>query len=181
MKESRLYQTLENQRVQCEACAHECRLKTGQKGICGVRQNQDGKLYSLVYGKAIAAHVDPIEKKPLFHFLPGSKAYSVATVGCNMHCRNCQNADISQMPVDHDRILGSPVSPDEVVQAAIQSGCQSIACTYTEPAVYWDYAFDIAQLAVRKKLKNVFVTNGYLSQKSLETVAPYLHAANVDL
>lgn len=181
MKESRLYKIIDNECIQCEACAHGCKLKSGQTGICGVRKNQDGKLYSLVYGKAIATHVDPIEKKPLFHFLPGSKAFSIATVGCNMHCHNCQNAEISQMPKDQGRIMGSPFAPEEVVQSAKETGCQTIAFTYTEPAVYWDYAFDIAQLSVEQNLKNIFVTNGYLSEKSLAAIAPYLHGANVDL
>lgn len=181
MKEARLYQKLDENKVQCQTCAHGCKLEPDQKGICGVRQNIDGKLFSLVYGKAIATHVDPIEKKPLFHYLPGSRSYSVATVGCNMRCENCQNADISQMPRDQKRIMGQDLLPGEIVQTAMQHGCRSISYTYTEPAVFWDYAYDTAVLAKEQKLRNVFVTNGFWSEKSLNTMAPLMDAANVDL
>ncbi|MBN2104504.1 AmmeMemoRadiSam system radical SAM enzyme [bacterium] len=181
MKEARLYQSLGDQKVQCRTCAHYCVLSPGKCGVCGVRQNLDGKLYSLVYGKAIALHVDPIEKKPLFHVFPGALALSIATVGCNMRCDHCQNADISQMPRDSGEIQGREVSPEEVVNQAVQAHCDIIAYTYTEPTIYLDYAFDISVLAHEKNILNVFVTNGYLSKESLAAVAPYLSAANVDL
>jgi pyruvate formate lyase activating enzyme len=146
-----------------------------------VRENRNGQLYTLVYGKAIALHVDPIEKKPLFHFLPGAPAMSVATVGCNMHCLNCQNADISQMPRDLDQIRGEEIPPEDLFRATLRQQCQIIAYTYTEPAVFWDYAYDTARLAHQKKIKNIFVTNGYLSKESLEEISPFLDGANVDL
>ena len=181
MKEVKLYEKLGEGRVRCFTCAHECRIGDGKRGVCGVRENREGALYSLVYGKAIALHVDPIEKKPLFHFYPGTKSFSMATVGCNMRCLNCQNSDISQMPRDGNRIDGQDVSPAQIVQAASDHRCVSISYTYTEPAVYWDYAYDTAKLAREKGLKNNFVTNGFFSEESLKAVAPYLNAANVDL
>ncbi|HDQ44478.1 MAG TPA: AmmeMemoRadiSam system radical SAM enzyme [bacterium] len=181
MREALLYLRLENGRVRCETCAHGCVIAPGKKGICGVRENRDGKLISLVFGKAVAAHDDPIEKKPLFHFLPGSRSFSIATAGCNMHCLNCQNADISQMPVDQGRIAGETLPPEAVVRAAQESGCDSVSFTYTEPAVFWDYAFETARLARRAGLRTVFVTNGFWSEKSLKTLLPYMDAANVDL
>lgn len=181
MKECLLYDKLENGRVRCHTCAHHCLLGPGQTGICGVRRNREGTLYTLVYRRIAAMHADPIEKKPLFHFLPGSRAFSIATVGCNMRCRNCQNADISQMPIDQNRITGNDMVPEMVVKAADDHGCESIAYTYTEPAIYWDYAFEIAKLARKAGLKNVFVTNGYWSEKALKTMLPYMDGANVDL
>jgi len=181
MKEVRLYKKLENEKVQCLTCAHRCRIVEGKRGVCGVRENRGGTLYSLVYGKAIAMHVDPIEKKPLFHFYPGSFSFSVATVGCNMRCLNCQNADISQMVQNHHEITGRSVSPKELVDMALKHLCRSISYTYTEPGVYWDYAYDTAVIASQKGMKNNFVTNGYLSSESLNEIAPYLHGANVDL
>lgn len=181
MKEARLYKPLENGRVQCLTCAHYCILNQDKTGICGVRQNRKGRLYSLVYGSAVALHVDPIEKKPLFHVLPGTLALSIATVGCNMHCDNCQNADISQMPREYGRIQGQELSPPDVVSKAVREHCDVIAYTYSEPAIYWDYAFDISVQAHEKGLLNVFVTNGYLSRESLAEIGPYLDGANVDL
>ena len=181
MKEARLYEKLEGRKVRCFTCAHGCTIAEGKRGICGVRENRDGVLYSLVYGKAIALHVDPIEKKPLFHFYPGTRSFSVATVGCNMRCLNCQNADISQMPRDGKPIQGQDVPPETVVQAALEHRCRTIAYTYTEPAVFWDYAYDTAKLVHEKGIQNIFVTNGYLSEASLEEISPYLDGANVDL
>ena len=181
MKESRLYKKLDDQKVRCLICAHSCILTPGKRGVCGVRENQDGSLMSLVYGKAIALNVDPIEKKPLFHFYPGTKSFSIATVGCNMRCLNCQNSDISQMVWDENRIQGQNAPPDVIVQAAIDQQCKTIAYTYTEPAVYFDYALDTAKLAHEKGIKNIFVTNGYLTQKALKAFAPHLDGANVDL
>jgi len=181
MKEVTLYEKLDDKWVQCFTCAHTCKIAPEKRGVCGVRENRDGTLYSLVYGKAIAMNVDPIEKKPLFHFYPGTRSFSIATVGCNMHCLNCQNADISQMPRDRDRIQGHDVPPEAVVKAALDQQCRTIAYTYTEPAIYWDYAYDTALLAREQGVKNIFVTNGYFSEASLEKIAPYLDGANVDL
>ncbi|MBW1980383.1 MAG: AmmeMemoRadiSam system radical SAM enzyme [Deltaproteobacteria bacterium] len=181
MREAMLYERLEELRVRCNLCAHRCLIKNNKRGICGVRQNQEGTLQSLVYGRAIARHVDPIEKKPLFHFQPGTRSYSIATVGCNFRCRFCQNADISQMPRDFNRIIGEDFLPADVVAAARRSGCSSVSYTYTEPTIFFEYAYDTARLAQAAGLKNVFVSNGYMTPEALEVIQPYLDAANVDL
>ncbi len=180
--EAYLYEKLDDQKVRCNLCAHHCLIKSGRRGICGVRENRDGVLETLVFGRLIAQNVDPIEKKPLYHLLPGSRSYSIATVGCNFKCRFCQNADIAQMPNDRQGvIMGSRVSPEAVVADALVRDCQSIAYTYTEPTIYFELAYETARIAYEKGLKNVFVTNGYMSPQALEMVAPYLDAANVDL
>jgi pyruvate formate lyase activating enzyme len=168
-------------RVHCFLCAHHCRIEPGKRGLCGVRENRDGVLFTLVYGCPVASAVDPIEKKPLFHFLPGTLSYSVATVGCNFACKFCQNADISQMPNEEGRVVGKPQSPEQVVSAAQAAGCLSIAYTYTEPTIYYEYARDCARLATAAGLKNVFVTNGYMTAETLADIDGDLHAANVDL
>jgi pyruvate formate lyase activating enzyme len=180
MIEARLYQKEGDQKVQCYLCNHRCLIQEGKRGICGVRENQGGTLYSLVYGKPIATHVDPIEKKPLFHFLPGSSSFSVATAGCNFRCLFCQNADISQAG-NMKRFPGTEMTPEEIVTAALRARCQSISYTYTEPTIFFEYAQDMALLAEAQGLKNVFVTNGYMTQEMLESLYPHLHAANVDL
>lgn len=167
--------------VHCYLCAHHCRVGPGERGICGVRENRDGVLYTLVYGRAVSVSVDPIEKKPLFHFLPGSTSLSIATVGCNFSCLFCQNSDISQMPRDHSRVQGHPLSPEEVVEQALSTGCASISYTYTEPTIFYEYARDCARLATANGLKNVFVTNGYMTAEALDDIGDDLHAANVDL
>ncbi|MBW2367987.1 MAG: AmmeMemoRadiSam system radical SAM enzyme [Deltaproteobacteria bacterium] len=177
-----LFEPLKDKKVKCNLCSHRCVIKNGNRGICKVRENQDGVLTSLVYGKLIAQHIDPIEKKPLFHIKPGSLSYSIATVGCNFKCRFCQNADIAQMPEERQGlILGDTISPEAVVADAVSGGCASIAYTYTEPTVYFEFAHDTARLAHEKGLKNVFVTNGYMTGEALEMIAPYLDGANVDL
>ena len=180
--EALLYDQREDLKVRCRLCAHYCKISEGQNGICGVRANRQGRLESLVYGKIIAQNVDPIEKKPLFHFLPGTLSYSIATVGCNFRCRFCQNADIAQMPADHKgMIMGNTVTPQAVVAAAEKSGCRSISYTYTEPTVFFEFAYDTAKIAHERGLRNVFVTNGYMTAEALEMINPYLDAANVDL
>jgi pyruvate formate lyase activating enzyme len=136
---------------------------------------------TLVYGNLIAANVDPIEKKPFFHFLPGSLAYSIATMGCNFRCLHCQNADISQAPRETGKVLGGFVPPDEVVAAAEANGCQAIAYTYTEPTIFFEYAYDVAVLAKEKGLKNVFVSNGYTGEEAAKKIMPILDANNIDL
>ncbi len=181
MKDARFFCSLDEGEVRCELCPHQCRIKEGLRGGCGVRENKGGRLYSLVYGRAVAANADPIEKKPLFHFQPGSLSFSIATVGCNMKCRHCQNSEISQMPVDQGRIAGSELLPEQVVTLAEQEGCRSISYTYTEPTVYFEYACDTAREAVRAGLKNVAVTNGYILPGPLKEISPWLHGANVDL
>ncbi len=181
MKEALFYRSGTDGEVVCELCAHGCRIRDRKTGLCGVRMNRDGKLYSQVYGKAVATHVDPIEKKPLFHFQPGSRSFSMATVGCNFRCRHCQNAEISQMPVDKGRIVGTDISPEQIVSQALEEGCRSISYTYTEPTVYFEFAYDTARRAVQAGLKNIFVTNGYIAEAPLKAIQPWLHAANVDL
>jgi len=180
--EAYLYDRLEDQKVRCNLCSHRCLVKAGKRGICAVRENQDGILKTLVYGKLIAQNVDPIEKKPLYHVSPGSLSYSVATVGCNFKCRFCQNADIAQLPADQKgMILGDLFTPQDVVKAAEQANCRSIAHTYTEPTVFFEFAYDTAKLAHERGILNVFVTNGYMTPEALKMIQPYLDAANVDL
>jgi pyruvate formate lyase activating enzyme len=184
--EAMLYEQEADQRVHCFLCAHQCIIRADGRGTCQVRENRDGMLYSLVYGDVIAEHVDPIEKKPLFHFAPGSLAYSVATPGCNFRCAWCQNYDISQMPRDRQMALGlvgkRPETPPEaVVKAAQAHQCHSIAYTYTEPTIFFEYTYDIARLAHDYGLANVYVTNGYMTSEMLHIMHPHLDAANVDL
>ena len=182
MKEAMFYEKLDDKMVKCNLCSHRCsRIADSKRGICGVRENRDGKLYSLVYGRVAARSVDPIEKKPLFHFLPGSRSYSIATVGCNLRCRNCQNYDISQLPKERGIIVGQNVSPEEIVSAAKRNSCESIAYTYSEPTIFFEYAYDTAKLASKEGIKNVFVTNGYITPEALKEISPYLDAANIDL
>jgi pyruvate formate lyase activating enzyme len=182
--EARLYDRLEDQRVQCYLCAHRCRIAQGKRGICYVRENRGGTLYTLVYGRTVSQHVDPVEKKPLAHFYPGTTAYSIATVGCNFRCQWCQNASISQMPRETGMIVGERASPQEIVATARRFGCRSIAYTYTEPTIFFEYAYDTAKLAHQEGLANIYVTNGFMTAgngEMLETFDPYLDAANVDL
>ncbi len=181
IREALLYEKLTDSRVQCALCAHRCKINPGRRGLCGVRENKDGVLYTLVFGTLIAENVDPIEKKPFFHVYPASKSYSVATVGCNFRCEFCQNADISQMPSTMIMIGGQEVDPEAIVRRAQKNDCRTIAYTYTEPTVYLETALAIAGIASNEGLENVFVTNGYMSPEALEVMKPYLAAANVDL
>jgi pyruvate formate lyase activating enzyme len=181
MHEARFWEKDQGTSVRCNLCRFHCHINAGQRGVCGVRENRDGVLYTLVYGKSIACNVDPIEKKPLFHLLPGSLSYSVATVGCNFRCLHCQNYQIAQWPQQNDAIPGDDLSPASIVQQAVDAGCQSISYTYTEPTIFFEYAYDTAVLAKKAGLKNIFVTNGYTTTEALEAIAPYLDAANVDL
>lgn len=181
MKEAYLYKKIDNRRVQCNLCSHRCIIEDQDKGKCCVRSNIDGVLYSLVYRKIIAENSDPIEKKPLFHFLPGSYSMSIATVGCNFKCFFCQNYSISQAPCDNNIIEGRDILPKDIVSLALANGDKSISYTYTEPTIFFEYAYDTAKLASSKGLKNVFVTNGFMSRECLLMIEPYLDAANVDL
>ncbi len=181
MMEARLYNKREGNGVDCFLCAFHCRIAEGKTGICGVRENQSGTLYTLVYRKLISSCVDPIEKKPFFHFQPGSRSFSVATVGCNFRCLHCQNSEISQMPRDHHQVIGEDVSPEALVEAALRDSSSSIAYTYTEPTIFFEYAYDTAMLAKEQGLKNVFVTNGYMTGECLDELEGILDAANVDL
>jgi pyruvate formate lyase activating enzyme len=181
MKEAMFYEKLGEMKVQCALCAHSCIIHQGRRGICGVRENKEGILYSLVYGKLIAANVDPIEKKPLFHFLPGTASFSVATVGCNFKCKHCQNYDIAHCTKESKGIPGDDATPEQVVKAAERAGCRSISYTYTEPTVFYEFAFDCAHIAHERGIKNVFVSNGYTSLEAVKTIAPVLDGINIDL
>ncbi len=179
MKEAMFYTKLNDHKVRCKLCPHRCEILSGKRGICRVRENQKGVLYSLNYRRLIAAHIDPIEKKPLFHFYPGSQSYSIAAIGCNFHCLHCQNWTMSQ--VKGDIIRGEEVFPERVVQNALDSDSLSISYTYTEPTIYYETAYDISLLAHEKGIKNIFVTNGYINSEALNYIAPVLDAANIDL
>ena len=182
IKEARLWEKLDNQKVHCYLCAHECKISESKFGVCGVRQNMQGILNTTVYADVIAANIDPIEKKPLYHFLPGSRSYSIATIGCNFKCGFCQNWQISQTSTKEGYVHSRrEVPPGKVVEEAKKNKCRSISYTYTEPTIFFEYAFDTARLANEAGLYNVFVTNGYMTRQALETIRPYLNAANVDL
>lgn len=180
MKEALFYEKLTNSSVRCQLCQHQCRISQGQTGQCRVRKNIGGKLFSLVYGKVIAGQVDPIEKKPLFNFLPGSKTFGVSTVGCNFRCQQCLNWSLAQ--TDGESTLDLPTTePLTIIAAAKKTGCLSIAYTYNEPTVNLEYNFEVMKLAYEAKLKNVWVSNGYMSEVALKFLTPYLDAINVDL
>ena len=170
-------------RVGCGLCAHHCQLEEGEYGRCGVRLNREGRLYSLVYGRLVARHIDPVEKKPLFHVLPGSLSYSIATVGCNFSCLHCQNSSISQPGrIDPCHIPGEAVSPDQVVAAAMDGGCHSISYTYVEPTIFFEFARDCMVLGRERGLKNIFVSNGFMSEKAAGMAATCgLDAINIDI
>lgn len=182
MLEAKFYKKLNNLTVACQLCHQACLIKNNSAGVCRVRKNVNGKLFSLVYGYPVALNVDPIEKKPLFHFQPGSLSYSLGALGCNFKCANCQNWDISQAIPPTPFIKGeNPVKPEKIVSAALANDCSSISYTYNEPTIFTEYALDIMKLARAAGLKNVWVSNGYMSDQCLEAIIPYLDAINVDL
>jgi pyruvate formate lyase activating enzyme len=182
MKEALLYEKLKDKLVHCYLCSHHCRIADNKFGFCGVRQNMDGQLYTYAYGGVIAVHVDPIEKKPLYQFLPGSSSFSVATIGCNFRCGFCQNWEISQASFREGMSSQQEeFSPEDIVDEAVKNACSSISYTYTEPTIFFEYAYDTAKAAKAGGLKNVFVTNGYMTKEALVMIRPYLDAANVDL
>ena len=177
MRECVLYNKEKKGKVRCLACAHRCLINEGKTGICSVRKNINGKLYLLVYGKIAAMHVDPIEKKPLYHFLQGTRTYSIGTIGCNFGCGFCQNYDISQLK----KIVGQEIKPEEIVEQAIKTGCKSIAYTYNEPTIFIEFAKDTAEIAKKKGLKNILVTNGYMTKECIEYFSDVIDAMNIDL
>ena len=179
LHEAMQYARAEGDACDCFLCAHRCHIASGKRGVCRVRENRDGTLYSLVYGMLVAGHVDPIEKKPLYHFMPGTQSMSIATTGCNFQCDFCQNWQISQ---DYDvAIPGEYTTPKEIVAEAKANHCPSISYTYTEPTIFFEYAHDCAKLAQAEGMKNCFVTNGYESPETIEVMAGLIDAANVDL
>ena len=181
MKQAILWQSVEGRKVQCRLCSHRCLIADGKLGRCCVRKNIGGVLYSLNYDKVISANPDPIEKKPLFHFQPGSRSFSIATMGCNFRCEFCQNWQISQAAVETGRIDGEAISPEQIVAAAVRSRCKSIAYTYTEPTVFMELCADCGRLAKDEGLKNVFVSNGYMTREAIDFTADWLDGINVDL
>ncbi|MCF6265776.1 MAG: AmmeMemoRadiSam system radical SAM enzyme [Desulfuromusa sp.] len=182
VKTAWLSKKLTSGKVLCQACSQSCKLDEDEYGICGARKVADGELKLLVYGRSAAVSIDPVEKKPLFHFLPESSAFSVGTVGCNFSCKFCQNYDISQYPKEHNHeIVGQKLPPERIVELAIENGCQSIAYTYNEPIIFFEYTFDTAKLAHEKGLKNIYVTSGYETHKAIDLLAPYIDGMNIDI
>jgi pyruvate formate lyase activating enzyme len=180
--EAALWKPADGGAADCFLCAHRCHIAQAKRGICRVRENVEGRLQTLVYGRVIAQHVDPIEKKPLHHFLPGSTSYSIAAAGCNFQCGFCQNWQISQWPRKADgEIPGTEASPGDLVAAAQLARCASISYTYTEPTIFFEYARDTGLLARQVGLKNVFVTNGFMTPETVAQTAGWLDAANIDL
>jgi pyruvate formate lyase activating enzyme len=178
-REASFYDTLAQGQVDCRLCPRKCTLKPGQTGYCRVRRNVDGKLKSLVYGQVCALNVDPVEKKPLYHFLPGTRTLSLATAGCSMRCLFCQNWSISQ--AEPDDVEASYMTPDEMVRLALEDSCPSISYTYSEPAVFYEYMFDISRKARSKGIRNIMVTSGHIDQEPLDSLCRYLDAVNLDL
>jgi len=176
MKECDLYKR-EKDRVRCLACAHKCLIEKENTGICGVRKNINNKLYLLVYGKVASMAVDPIEKKPLYNFLPKTKAFSIGTIGCNFRCANCQNFEISQVK----EIIGEEITPEQIIENAIKTGCKSIAYTYNEPVIFAEFVKEVSILAKKNNLKNIWVTNGYMSKEAFDYMKGYIDAMNIDL
>src|SRR3989338_4553870 len=182
LKEAMCYDKQPDGSVSCFLCHHRCRVAEGRFGICAVRENKKGILYTRTYGRAASAHVDPIEKKPIFHLLPGTESFSFAAIGCNFRCGFCQNWQISQAKEAEKLGLDSDeMPPDEIVAQAKKYGCRSISYTYTEPTIFFEYAYETAAIAKKEGLYNIFVTNGYITPEALEIIKPYLDAANVDL
>lgn len=165
--------------IKCKLCPQNCELKEGETGDCRTRVVKDNKLYTIAYGNPCALHIDPIEKKPLYHFLPGSKAFSIATAGCNLACLNCQNADISQQSPKDTR--NYDLMPDAVLNECIKGNCKSIAYTYSDPVAFYEYTLDTAKVAREEGFKNVFISAGYIHEKPLRELAKYLDGANIDL
>jgi pyruvate formate lyase activating enzyme len=181
LKEAVLWEPAEAQKVQCRLCSFRCRIGEGKLGHCNVRKNIGGKLYSLNYHKVCATNVDPIEKKPMYHFQPGSRSFSIAAVGCNFRCEFCQNWQISQAALETGRIDGEAIAPEQIVAAAVRSGCKSIAYTYTEPTIFMELCNDCARPAKERGLANVFVSNGYMTREAIDFAADWLDGINVDL
>ncbi len=178
-KEALYYQKLADKAVQCLLCPRQCVIAQGRRGFCGVRENRGGMLYALSYAKPVAIHIDPIEKKPLFHFLPASRAFSVATAGCNLRCKFCQNWEISQRRTEE--VVYQYIEPQELVTEAKEAGCPVIAYTYSEPTIFYEYMLETARLAKKEGIKNIMHSAGYINEAPLRQLVKYLDAANIDL
>ncbi len=181
MKKASLYQQLDNGKVCCQLCSHYCVIADGCEGICRVRQNRSGELWTSADGRVISHHVDPIEKKPLYHFYPGSRTFSLGVPGCNLSCQWCQNWQVSQLDSQYVAAPEDVISPEDIVRTAKAAACHSIAYTYTEPTIFFEYSDDIARLARQAGLTNIYVSNGYMSAEMLEQAHIWLDAANIDL
>ncbi len=181
MKEAKFWKPLANDIVQCNACNRHCAIKPGDVGKCRVRKNVSGKLMSLVYGKTLTLTIDPIEKKPLFHFRPGSHCAGVSTYGCNFSCLHCQNYHISQQFTEEVIESSNETSPEQIVENSLENNADGIAYTYTEPTIFVEYALDTMKIAKEKKLYNVWVSNGYMTKEVADAIIPYLDGINIDL
>ncbi|HUU76489.1 MAG TPA: AmmeMemoRadiSam system radical SAM enzyme [Methanoregulaceae archaeon] len=179
MHEARQYTRLDEETVRCSLCNHRCTIKEGKCGICGVRLNDGGKLFALSYSKVSSEAVDPIEKKPLFHFLPGTLSYSLGSVGCNFHCEHCQNWQISRAHIDSSYL--QEISPEQGVERALARGCASISWTYNEPTIWHEYTLEMGKIAKQRGLGTVYVTNGYITEEALREISPVLDAFRVDI
>jgi pyruvate formate lyase activating enzyme len=179
LKEGLFYKKLENKIVQCHICPRNCVIPVGKRGFCGVRENRDGTLYALSYGRLVSIHIDPIEKKPLFHFLPSTTAFSIATAGCNLRCKFCQNWEISQRKPEE--VNYTYIEPQDLVKRIKESGSPTIAYTYTEPTIFYEYMLETAKLAKKEGLKNIMHSCGYINEEPLRELIKYLDAANIDL
>jgi pyruvate formate lyase activating enzyme len=179
IKEGVLFDSLANHKVKCNVCSHRCTIAEGKLGVCRTRQNKNGKIYTLIYNTVSSEAVDPIEKKPLYHFLPGTLSYSLGTIGCNFRCMHCQNWNISQVTLEE--AWTKEITPEEAIRRALATGCKSIAWTYNEPAIWHEYTYDSAVLAKKAGLKTIYVTNGYITPEALRRIAPYLDAFRVDI
>lgn len=179
LKEALFYQKLDNKTVQCQLCPRRCTIPNGARGFCQVRENREGTLYTLVYAKPVAIHIDPIEKKPLFHFLPSTTAFSIATAGCNLRCKFCQNWQISQ--AKPEELEYTYLEPQDLVKKARESGAPTIAYTYTEPTIFYEYMLQIAKLAREQGIKNIMHSAGYINEAPLRQLAKFIDAANIDL
>lgn len=181
MREALIYEKLPDSRVRCHTCQWRCRIGPEKLGVCGMYRNEGGVLYNLNYGRVSAVAVDPIEKKPLFHFFPGSEVFSLGTLGCNFQCKHCQNWEISTADASAAELGCREMSPEQAIEAAKRSQSQGIAWTYNEPAIWFEYTFDCARLAKENNLYTVYVTNGYSTPEAMDTIGPYLDAWRVDV
>ncbi len=179
IKEGVLFDSLPDNKVKCNVCSYRCTIAEGKLGVCRTRQNRNGKIYTLIYNTVSSEAVDPIEKKPLYHFLPGTLSYSLGTIGCNFRCMHCQNWNISQATLEESYTM--EITPEEAIKRALATGCKSIAWTYNEPAIWHEYTYDSAVLAKKAGLKTIYVTNGYITPEALRRIAPYLDAFRVDI